>query len=210
MHGLWKWLFSYNLVIVRDKENEYGKNIVKSLASILRIIGGYQIRLFTTHTSCIEQTMSCTTFSTLKFRITMKNLQFACKTLDPANNILQITIANRMYKQCYIVRKYIIIIIAIQDVKSKNIKHDIAYEIHSLHITLFAQYTICAVSMRHCEHLPGTSFGTLGFMGTFKIPHKCSHTMGWTINPFILQTLISSSAKILYIRIFIQVARAVL
>ena len=25
---------------------------------------------------------------------------------------------------------------------------------------------------------------------TFKIPHKYSHTMGWTINPFILQKLI--------------------
>ena len=29
------------------------------------------------------------------------------------------------------------------------------------------------------------SIGTLGDpLETFKIPHKCSHTMGWTINPF--------------------------
>ena len=32
-------------------------------------------------------------------------------------------------------------------------------------------------------------------MGTSKISHKCSHRMGWTINPFILQTLIFHPPK---------------
>lgn len=118
-----------NLAIVRDKGNECGKNIVKILASILRMIGGYQIILFTPHTSCIEQTMPCTTFSTLRFRITMKKLNSLAMCMQTfvglAKNILnkkfKITIANRMYKQCYILREHIIIIIAIKDVKSKNI-----------------------------------------------------------------------------------------
>ena len=41
---------------------------------------------------------------------------------------------------------------------------------------------------------PGNSIGNFGNLpGTFKIPHKCSHTTKWTINPIILQTSFSSA-----------------
>ena len=43
-----------------------------------------------------------------------------------------------------------------------------------------------------------------------KIPHKCSHIMGWTINPFILQTLIFHPGLQNFIRwIFFQITRVV-
>jgi hypothetical protein len=54
---------------------------------------------------------------------------------------------------------------------------------------------------------PSTCGSSMNFIGnsignfrnptrTFEIPHECSHTTGWTTNPFILQTLIFHPLKI--------------
>jgi hypothetical protein len=58
--------------------------------------------------------------------------------------------------------------------------------------------------------MKGNSIGNLGNpIGTLKLPHKYSHTMGWTINPYILQLPIFSFAKIPFIKCFFWAARAV-
>ena len=49
----------------------------------------------------------------------------------------------------------------------------------------------------------------LGTLGTFKIPHKCSNTTGWTIYPFILQTLYFHLLKFHPIGSFFRTSREV-
>ena len=52
-------------------------------------------------------------------------------------------------------------------------------------------------------HSKGKAKGSpLGTLGTFKIPHKLSHTTRWTINPYILQTLISHPLKFHPFKVF--------